>query len=185
MRIIVETDFADVQRKLDLLQSDIAIKVAARSINRAIEQARTQMSREITREYVIDSRFVKDRLRIRRATFRQGMLNIEASLGANSKPRSANLIRFGARQVKGGVSVKIRRAGGRKVIQGAFIGNKGRTVFRRVGAKRLPIVPVQTINVPSMFNARRINEVVVATMRRRFPDIFEHELAYELGQFNR
>ena len=80
--------------------------------------------------------------------------------------------------------VKVKR-GSTKPLPGAFIGNKGRTVFRRVGKKRLPIEPVQTIDVAQMFNTRRINEVVLATINARLPEIFEREAAFYLQRFNR
>ena len=118
--------------------------------------------------------------------------------------RSRNVILFDARAVKGsrrrpgGVSVRIKKGSGRKVIAGAFIGNQGRTVFERVpgttmaartryrGTKHAEqIRPVETIDVPSMFNARRINQRVVKHMRERFPEILEREARYYVERFNR
>ena len=55
----------------------------------------------------------------------------------------------------------IRRDGGLKKIEGAFLGNNGRTVFRRVGKGRLPIEPVQVVGFSQMFNSRKINERVM------------------------
>ena len=195
MQLSIETNFPEVQRKLDLLRADIAVKAAARAINRTIEQAKTQMGRQIRAEFMVDSRFVAQRLRIKRATFFAGVLSVQATLDATAKTRSANLARFGAKEVGLGVSVKIKRVGARKTVRGAFIGNKGRTVFERVPGTRMAsrkwggkhgeqIKPVQTIDVPQMFNTRRINAAVVAAMQSRFPAIFERELAYALSQFN-
>ena len=195
MQLSIETNFPEVQRKLDLLRTDIAAKAAARAINRTIEQAKTQMGRQIRAEFMVDSRFVAQRLRIKRATFFAGVLSVQATLDATAKTRSANLARFGAKEVGLGVSVKIKRVGARKTVRGAFIGNKGRTVFERVPGTRMAsrkwggkhgeqIKPVQTIDVPQMFNTRRINAAVVAAMQSRFPAIFERELAYALSQFN-
>lgn len=196
MQLSITTTFPDVQRKLDTLQAEVAKKATARAVNRAIEQARTLMSREIRSEFNVNGRFVAERLRIKRATFFGGLLNIQATLDANSKTRSANLIRFAARAGKTGVSVKIKRNGARKTLTGTFIGNKGRTVFERVKDTRMAsrkaakthserIRPVQTIDVPQMFNTRRINAAVVAAMLGRFPAIFEREVSFALSQFNR
>jgi hypothetical protein len=69
------------------------------------------------------------------------------------------------------------------VIKGAFIGNQGRTVFRRVGKERLPINAVQTIYVPQMFNTGRIKDVVVKLMREKFPVIFEREAKFYLSKW--
>lgn len=183
MQISVKTNFPDVQRKLDGLQQDMRAKVAASAVNKTMEQARTQMIREITSEFAVKAGFVRERLRISRASFRQGAFNIEASLSGTGKI-SANVIAFSARQVSTGVSVKIKKAGGRKIITGAFIGNKGRTVFKRVGAKRLPIKAISTINVPQMFNQKRINAAVVAAIKAKFPTIFEREANFYVARFN-
>lgn len=196
MRLSIQTNFPDVQRALDVVRREVAERALARSLNRAIEQARTQMGREIRSQYMVDSRFIRERLRIKRASLFGGVLSLEAVLEAQEKPRSANLIRFGARQTAEGVSVKIKRAGARRLVRGAFIGNKGRTVFERVPNTRMgsrkwgkqhgqKIKPVQTIDVPQMFNARRIKAAVVNAMQQRFPAIFQRELAFALTQFNR
>ena len=183
MQISIKTNFPDVQRKLDQLQQDVRAKVSASAVNKTMEQARTQMIREITGEFAVKASFVRERLRISRASFKQGAFSIQASLSGTGKI-SANVIAFSARQVSTGVSVKIKKAGGRKIITGAFIGNKGRTVFKRVGAKRLPIKAVATINVPQMFNQKRINAAVVAAIKDRFPTIFEREAKFYVARFN-
>ena len=196
MRITIDTNFPQVQSELAGLRQEIADKATARALNAAIAQARTQMSREIRQEYMVETRFIAQRLRVKRATFFNGRLGLEAVLDAQEKPRSANVIRFAAKKVRDGVAVKIKRQGGRQVIRNAFIGNKGRTVFTRVPGTKMAsrryggkhgeqIEPVQTINLPQMFNAKRIKAAVVAAMEARFPAIFERELAFLLGRFNR
>ncbi len=200
MKLTIKTDFKDVQRRLDSMQAEVRTKATVSAVNRTIEQARTQMIREIRSEYAVTAGYVRERLFIRRASFKEGAFRIEASLsgqGKNRKARSANLIAFGAREVLKGVSVKVKRAGSRKVITGAFIANKGRTVFVRVpgttmasrskyaGSKHAEqIKPVQTIDVPSMFNQRRINAAVVAAIKERFPTIFEREAKFYTSRFN-
>jgi|LakMenEpi03Aug12_release.lakeMendotaPanAssembly.Ray.scaffolds.fasta_scaffold470588_1 hypothetical protein len=196
MRITIETNFPQVQRALQGLQREVAQQATARALNATIAQARTQMSREIRQEFAVDTRFVGQRLRIKRATFFNGRLGLEAALDAQEKPRSANVIRFGAKAGKAGVTVKIKRGQPRKLIRNVFIGNKGRTVFTRQPGTKMAsrkwggkhgeqIEPVQTIDLPQMFNARRIKAAVVAAMQARFPAIFERELAFALSRFNR
>ena len=60
---------------------------------------------------------------------------------------------------------KFKKGGGVKNIEGAFIGNKGRTIFVRTGDKRLPIKPVQMIGVSQMFNTKRISTRVMDKVR--------------------
>ena len=156
------------------------------------------MTREITSEYRVTSAYVRERLRVRRATFKAGQLSMTAELvGGNGKSRSANIIAFMERSVtlaqarkraKAGtldqLRFQVKRAGGKKIITGAFIGNKGRTVFVREGKDRLPIKAVSTIDVASMFNQKRINRTVVGVLQERFPVIFEREARYFTSRFH-
>ena len=195
MRISISHDFPAVQRQLERLSRDVADTVRARALNRTVEIARTRMVARIRDEFMVTAKFVRDRLVIRKA-FARGALRMEATLAASSeRRRAANVIAFGAKQRATGVSVRIKRAGGRRTIVGAFIANKGRTVFRRVPGTTMPsrakykgtkhahqIAPVMTIEVSQMFNTRRINASVLATIRERFPEVFARELRFALSQ---
>ena len=198
MQISIKHNFPEVQRSLNALHADIRAKALASAMNKTVEQARTQMTREITSEYNVTSAYVRERLRIKRASFKAGMFEMEASLvGGDGKKRSANMIRFlekwvtlaqARKRAKAGtlnqLHFKVRKAGGKKVITGAFIGNKGRTVFIREGKARLPIKALQTIDVPQMFNQKRINARVVAAIKDKFPGLFAREAKFYLAKFN-
>ncbi|MBC7600863.1 MAG: hypothetical protein H7238_17875, partial [Polaromonas sp.] len=80
--------------------------------------------------------------------------------------------------------VQIRKAGGKKALGSAFIGNKGRTIFVRTGKARLPIKALQTIDVASMFNTRRVNAKVLKLIEAKFPDIFANEVKFFTNRFN-
>lgn len=71
----------------------------------------------------------------------------------------------------------IKRGGGLKGINGAFLGNKGRTVFERVGKGRLPIKPVQVIGYSQMFNSRKINRRVMSKVRAELPIEIDRAIA--------
>lgn len=180
----ISHDFAQVARKLDQLSRDVAERAQASALNKAIDQGKTQMVREISQGYAVTASYVRGRLRVKRASFRQGRFAMSVTLDGTSNKRAANVIAFTARQTARGLTVKIRRDGPRKHIAGAFIGNKGRTVFKREGKDRLPIEPVQTIDVPQMFNARRIKARVLQVIKDRLPAIAEHEIAYFVMRFN-
>ncbi len=186
MKIEIKSNFPDVIRQLDRLSDDLAKVVLVRSVNRVTEQARTQMARGITAEFNIASGKVKEKLQVSRASFKGNRYEVSAELLSRvqgGKTRSLNVINFAAKPGKTGVSIKVKRSGSRKTLTGTFIGNKGRTVFERVSDKRLPIKPKQSIDVPQMFNTKRINAAVVRAIEERFPAIFERELAYALSQF--
>ena len=198
MQLTISTNFPAIQKQLEQMRSDIAEKATARAVNRTIEQAKTDMSREIRQEFVLTADEVRQQLRIRRAGFKGGRFTIEAALiGGRPKGRSLNIIRFverkvtraeGKRRKKAGTQeqlfVQIKRTGGKKALgPKAFIGNKGRTVFERVGKGRLPIKPIRTIDVAQMFNTRRVNAAVVRKMREKFPVIFAREAKFYLSKF--
>jgi hypothetical protein len=187
----------DVQPTIDYLNriaKDLGDKAIASALNKTIAQTRTQMIRGITGEYVIKAADVRERLQVHRAK-RAGLAFTATLFGnpAGRAKRAMNVIHFVAQKAtlrayrkKGSTGgpvlmVKIKRAGGAKPIAGAFIANNGRTVFRRVGKSRLPIVPVQTIGVPQMFNAKKVQLPVQRWINENFPRIFDREVRYFLS----
>lgn len=199
MRLSIETNFRDVARQLKTLQQDIATKATASALNKTVAQAKTSMAREITKEFNLSAAEVREKLRIRRATARGGLVSIEAVLEATGKAkgRGLNLIRFvekstslaqARKRGKAGtlnqLHVQIKRTGGKKALGSAFIANKGRTVFVRVGKERLPIKALTTIDVQQMFNTKRINGVVVKAIEDKFPRIFANEVRFYTAKFN-
>jgi len=184
--INVKHNFPQVMRAVAQLERDMADRVTVRALNRTIEEGRTDMSREIRAEFNLPASKVREKLFIEKASFKGGRLTLQAALlskDPRGRRRSINVINFGARQTARGVTVKIKKGGGRKAIKGAFIANKGRTVFKREGKARLPIQPVQTIDVQQMFNTRRINPAVVRRLGPKFVKNFEHELRFALSKF--
>lgn len=181
----IQTNFNGILGRLDELQKDVATKALARSLNRTIETAKTHMARNIAKEYNITVSKAKDKLYIRRATPAQGRYGLVAVLGADSRKRSVNLIRYAARETKRGLTAKQLKTKGQTVISSkGFIANGGRTVFRRVGKGRLPIVPIQGPEVPQMFNTKRVQIPVREQMLKRFPEIFAREAEYYIKRFN-
>lgn len=185
MKLSITTNFPDVQRQIDALKEGIASKATTSAVNKVVAQAKTAMSREIRAEFNISASKVNESLRVNKATAKGGLLNIEATLDSPRKRgRSLNLINFSARQTAKGVTFKIKRNGPRKLIPGAFLGNDKRTVFIRVGKRRLPIKALQTIDVASMFNTRRVNAKVLAMIEAKFPEVFANEVKFFTNRFN-
>lgn len=201
--INIRTNFPEVQRQLDQLQKDIGEKAAVSAVNKTMAKAKTKMGRTIVSEFRVTVGQVRDRLDVEKAKYIRGRAVITAVLTGRAKrrgmreERGMNLIAFVEKSVslaqarkraKAGtldqLHFQIKRAGGKVVIPGAFIGNKGRTVFKRVGKERLPIKAVTTIGIEQMFNTKRINRIVVEAMKADFPGIFEHEAAFFTRRFN-
>lgn len=179
-----------IQRKLAGVRREMQAKVLQPAINKAADKARAEINRTIPQEFAVKAAEVRNAVSLRRASAGRVEAVIEVFGSARKRGRSLNLIHFlaavqaagRAYKVRGAKATKadlarldqqlgfiIRKAGGVKKIEGAFIGNKGRTIFRRVGRGRLPIEPVQVIGFSQMFNSRRINQRVMEKINADLP----------------
>ena len=189
--ISIRTNFPKITAQLDRLAQNVGDKAMVRALNKTVDQGKKEMARKISQEFRIDRATAEQRLAVRRASVKGGALRFQAFLEATrrGKGRSMNLIHFienkvtladAKRRRKAGdlnqLRFQIKRTGGKKMLPGAFIANKGRTVFMRVGKERKPIVAKNTIDVGQMFNTRRINSVVREVMLKKFNANFQREL---------
>lgn len=178
--------------QLNRLQRDLGDKVIVAALNETVKQARTQISRRIRDEYNVDAAIVREKLSIVRAT-RAGM-RFTATLFGNpygKRQRSLNVIRFlregatkkatrrAANQLRADLRFRIRKSGGDIAIPGSFILNvPGNPVMERKNGK---IVGVRTIGVPSMFQAKKVQQPVHKWIADNFPRIFAREARYYLS----
>ncbi len=180
MQIDVRTNIKEVQRKLGRMSRELKDKAAVMAINKTAAKAKTELVRAITAEYVIKAAEIRPRLRLQRA--RRGRLTAVIDPWKGSRRRSLNLIHFlenkvslaemKRRRKKGAhkqLRFKIKKGSPPKIIRGAFIQNRGRTIFIRTDTTMMPIEPVQTVGVPQMFGVRRINARVIRRIRKEFP----------------
>lgn len=192
--ISIKTNFPEVARALDRLSGDIGNKALVRAMNATIKAGRSDMARGISKEFRVTQAQAKERLDVDYARVKGGFkfsaeLSATRPLGLfNDDWRGMNMIHFVVggqpRRTKKGVmrqlNFQIKRTGGRKQIKGAFIATNPKTggtaVFVRSGKARYPIETKTTIDIPQMFNTRRINDVVRQAMLARFQASFDREL---------
>jgi hypothetical protein len=196
ININIATDFADVYNMLDGIARDLQPKVISRALNAIGDTVKAQARKEIGAEYNLPATEIGKLLRVQRANFRAGRLSVEV-IAESRRGRSLNLIRFVERKVtmaearlrrKSGtldlLRVQIKRKGGKKVLGTPdwaagkpFIAtaNGGTFVAARTTSASYPIRAVQTIDVPSMFNTKRINALLLGTIRSKFPAAFRRE----------
>lgn len=182
--------------RLNAAKKGLGDRATVSALNKTAAQAQTQMSKLIRADYNISASLVRERLKVRRAT-RRGEFVFEASLlgNPNNQSRAMNLIHFlekkttlaeGRRRGKAGTQnllfFKVKKTGAKINVTGAFIGNKGRTIFKRVGKDRLPIKAVSTIGVPQMFNTKKNRTTVEKFIRDAFPALFQREAAFYLSR---
>jgi hypothetical protein len=125
-----------------------APKIISRSINKTATTARTDISRDVNKTYSLKVGAIKKMIRLFRATRRRWRADLKL---ANYR---IPLKQFSARQIKSGVSYKIKKSGGRKKIY-AFIakmpsGHEG--VFMRAGSEGnyVPRLPINEKHGPSL-----------------------------------
>jgi len=187
---------AALRRTLNRMGTAIRDKATVMAINKTAPKARTEMTRAITSEFNIRATDVRQKLRLMKA--RKGHLQATLDPFAAGHRRSMNMIRFmekkvtlaeGRRRKKAGTQkmlrFKVKKTGPAKSIKGAFIGNKGRTVFVREGSGRTPIKALSTVGVPQMFNTRRINARVIARIRKEYPIEFKRAAKQVLRRYTR
>lgn len=174
----------EIDRQLARLRGPEMQKALYMALNKTGAKAQTQADRAIRERFAISRDQVRGSFVFARA--KQGTTGAEAVLRIFGSPtkvgRSMNMVRFlersvtlaeGRKRAKAGTQkllhFKILRRGGRlKTIEGAFLGNRGRTVFHRTGLARLPIEPVQVIGVSQMFNTRTVREKVMIELKREY-----------------
>lgn len=184
----------EVKASLQRLRAELRDKAQAMAINKVTAKAQTELTRAITSEFAIDRQSVKNSVYVRRATARPNAVEavIQIFGSARKRGRSLNVVHFleksitlaeAKRRAKrnmlygivcGGrllpvLGFKFKKSGGVKHVEGAFLGNKGRTVFVRVGDSRLPIMPVQMIGVSQMFTTERVRSRVMARISAELP----------------
>lgn len=187
------TGLDTMQRQLARLSSTEIPKALFPALNKVGAKAQTEVDRAIRERFAIKSDQVrKSFVFIRSKQQGQDVVAVLQIFGSPTRRgRSMNLIRFvekkvtlaeGRRRTKSGtlshLRFKILRGSGLKEIAGTFIGNQGRTVFRRTGKERLPIEPVQVIGVSQMFNTRTVRKRVEARIEREL--VVEVRRAVEL-----
>ena len=118
-------------------------KVARSSINELTKHAKTSISKSIRKEYNLRAKTVNAAMSVSLAKGRDfsGEIHI--------KGKRIGLEKFGARQTKRGVKVKVKKTA--KVIKGAFmVPTLGNKVFMRKGPQRLPIRRLTGPSVPQL-----------------------------------
>lgn len=204
----VKIDVASQVSRLNKLRDTLGDEVLADTLNRTMQGARTKMVENITRTYNIAPSRVRLKLVLLKAsrarrTYTATLLGNERGAKGRSlnmkafltnkttriQKRAARLQKaFGGRVVPV-LQFQVIRGGGSKQVPGAFIirGGKfgGEPVFirdDRPGSWN-GIRPLQTIDVPQMFEAHKVQDPVQAWIRENFARLFEQRANYWLAKY--
>ena len=182
IRFDMRSDIKRTVAEFSAMASDVKDKATYRALNRALDKVGTETGREVRKEYNVKLAAVRNALSKRRANSR--------SLSARLLVEGARLglIEFAARWRQGmpvGASVKIKVAGGRKTIKGAFIATNRRTgytgVWRREGKSRMPIRNLRSISIPQAVMNRMVLAALEAVAVETFNKNFEQQVRYLSG----
>ena len=189
----------DVKRKLSAMPGEIRDKAVRPALNKVAEKAKSEIARAIPEEFAVKAADVRSSIDLRRAGGQSLTAVIDVWGSTKKRGRSLNLIHFlaaiagqktrgssaksrDARKLEQQLGFLIKKGGGLKGITGAFLGNKGRTIFirtekgtmssrgRYAGTKHAQAIEaVQVIGYAQMFNSRRINRRVLDKVRAELP----------------
>jgi hypothetical protein len=145
--IKIAHELGALRKELTKTRRTIIPKAAARALNRTGQQVQSAATKRVAKDMGIKQKDAKPAIKRSKATVLVKFVEITA------RGRPLNLMRFGARQTKKGVSAK--PWGKRRIFKGAWIGNDGRTVFKRVGKSRQPIRGVYGPGIAKSFEDAR------------------------------
>jgi len=127
------------------------VKIETRAVNKIAISARTEVVREVRKELNVKAKELKDKnIALKKARFKNPQAIIKVS------GRRIPLAKFGARQIKSGLTYKIDPQGGRKKVIGAFMatmpsGHEGAYVRKKEdGTNRVDRLPIDELQGPSV-----------------------------------
>ncbi len=165
-------------------------KALAEALNRTAIRGKDEVKKGVTERYTVKASEVNGSMTTRKAS--QNRLESEIRVFGNSRKfgRSLNVIRFmetsvtlaqAKKRLKLGtlnqLHFKFLKGSDKKIIPGAFIGNKGRTVFERTGDKRLPIKPVLVVGVGQMLMHRNVHKTVLGRINKILKEELDKAMA--------
>lgn len=120
---------AQTMDKIKRLEEQVKTKAMVSAINKTATQTKNLATRLIRKSYLVKSEDLKDKIIIQKASKNR----LEALVISKKKGGGIELTKYSARMTRKGLSVKVKRSGGRSVIPNAFIGQG--SAFVREGEK--------------------------------------------------
>jgi len=148
-------------------------KIATRVLNKLGSQTKTAVSREVRNTYNIKRDRLDSGFYMRRATWE----NLAVLLRYRGK--TPGLQHFDARRTSRGITVKVRKSSGRKVVRDAFMPKRIIGVYKREGKERFPIKRLYGPDVPGMVNTVGI-EAAERVIDEKANKLLAHEFEYEM-----
>ena len=171
-RKFVEIKYFDEVKKL--VDEKVYIKASKRALKESVRKFKSGIIKDVRQRYNVKTSMLKSKMKER-----YGYIGREYAWQLQIASRPLSLTHFGARQTKKGVTVKIKKDRGRKLIPHAFLALN--QVFIRETKKRLPIKALKTLSVPQMFK----DEIIEVRMKEAvgfYEKRLMHHIDYYLGK---
>lgn len=152
-------------------------KVMARAVNRATENARSNVVREVRDHYNVKAGDIRKSMKISRA--KAGRPVAVLSSTGSALPTMAFQVRPGTVNGKRRTPIRVSiKKGESTLMERSFIARvNGRIgVYERIGKKRMPIRQLYGPSIPQMVGNERIVESVAESAREMLDSRLDHEI---------
>ena len=176
----LEVKIEGLEKFKALVDTKVWYKAQKRTMTEMGRKFRTRVVKDVRKVYNVKAKTLKKH--IKEHISKASSSSIEWRFSITGRP--VNLIHFGARQTSKGVSVKVKKGSGRRVIKSAFIAHDNgshKRVFMRKGKERMPIEAKSTLSYPQMFN-KEIIDKAMKEVEENYDKEFKHNLDYYLGR---
>ena len=176
MEVKVNSNFKKALRDIGNVPRKYVQKAMVTALNKVGAEVVTQAKRELKEATGLKAGVVAKKIKKDKA--RRG----DEEYSIFIKSRYLNVIEFGARQTKRGVSAKVW--GKRKIYRGAFIGsgrNSGkRLVFKQAEDNPKRAVALHGASLPREFHRQDMEKIFNKKIKTRFPILFKRALDFHL-----
>ena len=176
MEIKIKNTIKQAVRNVQKVHKKYVPKAMVTALNKMGKEVMTQAKREL-----------KDATGLKAGTVAKKIQKDKARRNDNTysifiKSRYLNVIEFGARQTKRGVSAKVW--GKRKIYKGAFIGggrNSGkRLVFKKLKDNPKRVEALHGASLPREFHRQDMEKIFKKKIKTRFPILFKRAVEFHL-----
>ena len=176
MDITVKNTIKQAMKNVKFVHQQYIPKALVTALNKVGAEVATQAKREL-----------KDATGLKVGVVAKGLKKNKARRGdetytINIKSRYKNVIEFGARQTKKGVSAKVW--GKRRIYKGAFMGsgrNSGKQlVFGKSKRKKNKLKALHGASLPREFHREDMAKIFNKKIKTRFPILFKRALEFHL-----
>jgi hypothetical protein len=173
------TEFKKVELRLGA-QAKQASTAISRALNRAADKARTEAVKQVTGNYYIKQKLIREKKII--TTYKANKTRLRSLVIVRDSPIPMNYFKFSPGQPRpkkppaGGLKVAVKKDG-IKTLKRAFVANiNGPKIFDRVGKNRLPIKRLYGPSVAQITGVERNRTVIEKESAEMYQKRLDHEI---------